>query len=70
MDRPERLIRAFQAFDGDHSGRVNTEAMAIILTTIGKPLTAQEMSELVSDADENGFIDYRRFVNSVVFASD
>ena len=69
MDRPDRLIRAFQAFDGDNSGRVNTEAMSIILTSIGKPLSKQEMSELVADADEDGTIDYRRFVNTVVFAN-
>ena len=69
MDRPERLIRAFQAFDGDNSGRVSTEAMAVILTTIGKPLSKQEMAELVSDADENGFIEYRRFVNQIVFGA-
>lgn len=69
MDRPERLIRAFQAFDGDHSGRVSTQAMSIILTSIGKPLTQEEMKELAADADEGGYIDYRRFVNTVVFAA-
>ena len=68
MDRPDRLIRAFQAFDGDRNGRVSTEAMCTILGTLGSnPLTAEEIKEFVADGDEEGTIDYRKFVNKVIF---
>jgi Ca2+-binding EF-hand superfamily protein len=69
MDRPERLIQAFEAFDADNSGRVPTQAMVAVLTSLGNPLTADEIKEFVTDGDDNGFIDYRKFVNSVVFGS-
>ncbi len=67
MDRPERLIRAFQQFDGEKSGRVNTQAMRTILTSLGNVLSKEEIEEFVADADEGGWIDYRRFVNTVIF---
>lgn len=69
MDRPERLIRAFGNFDGDKSGRVNTEAMVTILTTLGSPLSEEEVKEFIADADEDGWIDYKKFVNTIVFGS-
>jgi Ca2+-binding EF-hand superfamily protein len=69
MDRPERLIRAFQAFDGERNGRVSTQAMVVVLSTLGNKLTPDEIKEFVADADENGQIDYRRFVNTVVFGA-
>lgn len=68
MDRPDRLIRAFSAFDGDRNGRVSTEAMVTILTTLGPhPFTAEEIKEFIADGDEDGTIDYRKFVNKVIF---
>ena len=67
MDRPERLIKAFQTFDGNDSGRVNTEAMRVLLTTLGNPLNKEEISEFLADADEDGTVDYRKFVNTVIF---
>ena len=68
MDRPDRLIRAFQAFDGERNGRVSTAAMVTILGTLGAhPLTDEELKEFVADGDEDGTIDYRKFVNKVIF---
>lgn len=69
-ERSERLIRAFQAFDADKSGKVRTEAMAVLLASIGTPLTATEVKEFVADADEEGWIDYRRFVTTVMFGTN
>lgn len=69
MDRPENLIRAFQSFDADKSGKVSTEAMRTILTTMGNVLTPEEVSEFVADADQDGWIDYRAFVHGVIFSS-
>ena len=67
MDRPERLINAFKTFDANDTGRVSTEAMKVLLTTLGNPLSQEEISEFLADADEDGTVDYRRFVNTVVF---
>ena len=67
MDRPEKLIEAFEAFDNDKSGRVSTDAMVVVLTSLGDPFTAEELREFVADADEDGTIDYRKFVNNVIF---
>jgi Ca2+-binding EF-hand superfamily protein len=67
MDRPERLIQAFKQFDANNTGRVSTDAMKILLTSMGNPFSKEEINEFVADADENGTIDYRRFVNSVIF---
>lgn len=67
MDRPERLIRAFQTFDADDTGRISTDAMKALLTTMGDPLNKEEIAEFLADADEDGTVDYRKFVNTVVF---
>jgi Ca2+-binding EF-hand superfamily protein len=69
MDRPERLIRAFQAFDGERNGRVSTQAMITVLSMLGNKLTPDEIKEFIADADDNGTIDYRRYVNTVIFGS-
>lgn len=69
MERAERVIRAFSAFDGEKTGKVRTEAMQHLLQSIGTPLTPNEAKEFVTDADEGGWIDYRRFVLTVMFAS-
>jgi Ca2+-binding EF-hand superfamily protein len=69
MDRPERLIKAFESFDADGSGKVSTDAMKAILTTMGNVFNKEELNEFVADADENGWIDYRRFVTTVIFGS-
>lgn len=67
MDRAELLIRAFQSFDADKSGKVRSDAMIALLTTMGNPLTHEEISEFIADADQDGWINYRDFVHNVIF---
>ncbi len=67
-ERQEKLIRAFQAFDTEKTGRVKSDAMGVLLGSIGQSkLTPSEVKEFISDADDGGYIDYRRFVLTVMF---
>ena len=70
MDRPNKLISAFQKFDSGNTGRVRTDALKVILTSMGpEPLNQEEIGEFMADADEEGWVDYRKFVNSVIFGT-
>ena len=66
-ERAEKMIAAFQLFDPERTGYVSTDAMTLLLSTLGKPLTAEETKEFITDCDDAGKIHYRKFVESVVF---
>jgi Ca2+-binding EF-hand superfamily protein len=67
-DRIDRLISAFQVFDDAKSGKVPTAFMVSVLSQFGTPFSKEEAEEFKSDADENGFVDYTKFVQQVIFA--
>lgn len=69
MDRAERLIAAFEVFDDKKTGKIPTKSLANVLTQFGKPLSQEEIGEFVSDADRNGFVDYKQFVRDVLLAA-
>lgn len=66
--RIDRLISAFQVFDDAKSGKVPTAFMVSVLSQFGTPFTKEEVDEFKNDADENGFVDYTKFVQQVIFA--
>ncbi len=61
------MIAAFQQFDPERTGFVPLDQMSLLLTTLGKPFTAEELKEFVTDCDAGGKIQYRKFVETVVF---
>lgn len=66
--RVDRLISAFQVFDDCKSGKVPTACMVSVLSQFGTPFSKEEAEEFRNDADENGFIDYTKFVQQVILA--
>jgi Ca2+-binding EF-hand superfamily protein len=66
--RKQALIAAFRAFDREGTGKVSTEGLMTILRGVGNRLSAEEAKEIALDADSNGFIEYERYVNEVVFS--
>lgn len=66
--RRERLINAFRIFDVKKDGTVDTKAIALILSNLGKKMSPHEISELISDADQGGRIYYTEYIDKVLLA--
>lgn len=66
--RIDRLIAAFQVFDDSKTGKIPTVFMVSVLSQFGTPFTKDEVEEFKNDADENGFVDYTKLVQQVIFA--
>ncbi len=64
----EEVINAFRTFDKEGNGTISAEELRTVLTTIGDVLTAEEVDELIREADINsdGVIYYEEFVSQMV----
>lgn len=67
-DRRDKLLRAFKVFDERADGTVDTRALTLILSSLGKRLSPSEVNELVSDADQGGRLYYTEYVDKVLLA--
>ena len=55
---------AFNLFDKDGKGFINTNELASVLRSLGQNNTEAELQEMISeiDSDDNGFIDFPEFL--------
>jgi Ca2+-binding EF-hand superfamily protein len=66
-DRPDKLIAAFKALDSGKTGKIPTALLSKLLNAHGHDFSAEEKKELYSEADDNGFVYYEKFVRDIIF---
>lgn len=70
LQRAEALTAAFTVFDAEKKGVIPGRFLVTVLGQFGNCFTSEELQEFTTDAfDENGMVDYRKFVKEVVFGS-
>lgn len=50
----EHLAAAFNLFDRDGNGYITATELAVAMATMGQPLTCEELTEMIKEADSNG----------------
>merc|ERR1712046_200600 len=68
QDNTENLTKAFKVFDADGSGSITREELHKVMTTLGEPLTEEEVDIMMRDADKDGggTISYSEFVSGLM----
>lgn len=68
----EELQEAFNHFDTDKSGTIDTQEIVHAMTKIGQKLTPKQAKDFVkaADADGDGEINYEEFVNVLTSGRD
>lgn len=63
----EQIREAFRTFDPDGKGTIGVEELRHILTTLGEPLTLDEINVMIvfADPDKDGIIHYEDFVTQM-----
>ena len=64
------LMDAFKVFDKDESGKIDTQELRHIMTSVGEKLTEAEADEMMKQADpgNTGSVDYASFIKRLVSA--
>ena len=59
------ILKAFQHFDVDNTGKINVDEIKHVLTFLGDIMTEDEVNKFFRsvDIDKNGYLDYREFIN-------
>ena len=59
------ILKAFQHFDVDNSGKINVEEIKHVLTFLGDIMSEEEVNKFFKsvEIDKNGYLDYREFVH-------
>ena len=59
------ILKAFQHFDVDNSGKINVDEIKHVLTFLGDIMTEDEVNKFFKsvDIDKNGYLDYREFIH-------
>ncbi|XP_054278955.1 calmodulin-like [Macrosteles quadrilineatus] len=67
IDSDVEIIQAFRVFDKEGTGVVSTKDLRQALTSLGEVMTAEEVEQLILEADVNGdgVIKYEDFVRRV-----
>lgn len=65
----QEVINVFKLFDKEGTGMVNRAQMKAILSLFGEALPAEEVDEVImeADVDGDGYIDYAEFVRMMLF---
>ena len=55
---------AFDLFDKDGDGTISTQELGIVIRSLGKAVTDQELQQMIDsvDEDQNGIIDFHEFL--------
>lgn len=64
VDREDEIRQAFKVFDKDGNGYITSDELGIVMTSLGERLSANELKQMMTEADTNGDgkIDYAEFV--------
>ena len=59
------ILKAFQHFDVDNSGKINVEEIKHVLTFLGDIMSEDEVNKFFKsvEIDKNGYLDYREFIH-------
>ena len=59
------ILKAFQHFDVDNSGKINVEEIKHVLTFLGDIMSEEEVNNFFKsvEIDQNGYLDYREFIH-------
>ena len=59
------ILKAFQHFDIDNSGKINVEEIKHVLTFLGDIMSEDEVNKFFNsvEIDKNGYLDYREFIH-------
>ena len=59
------ILKAFQHFDVDNSGKINVEEIKHVLTFLGDIMSEEEVNKFFKsvEIDKNGYLDYREFIH-------
>ena len=70
-DEIEILVEAFRTFDEDNSGSIDIHELKALFQEIGQGCTDAELKRLMDkyDADGNGTLDWKEFLNVTKLSS-
>jgi calmodulin len=56
---------AFELFDKDHSGYINSKELGMVMRSLGQNPTEQELMDMINEVDEDGSgtVDFPEFLN-------
>ena len=59
------ILKAFQHFDIDNTGKINVEEIKHVLTFLGDIMSEEEVNKFFNsvEIDKNGYLDYREFIH-------
>ena len=59
------ILKAFQHFDMDNSGKITVEEIKHVLTFLGDIMSEDEVNKFFNsvEIDKNGYLDYREFIH-------
>ena len=59
------ILKAFQHFDVDNTGKINVEEIKHVLTFLGDIMSKDEVDKFFKsvEIDKNGYLDYREFIH-------
>jgi Ca2+-binding EF-hand superfamily protein len=59
------IIKAFQHFDVDNSGKINVDEIKHVLTLLGDIMSEEEVDKFFNsvEIDKNGYLNYRDFIH-------
>lgn len=67
-DSEEELMEAFKVFDKEQNGFISAAELRHLMTNLGEKLTAEEVDEMIreADVDGDGQVNYEEFVKMML----
>lgn len=67
-DSEEELMEAFKVFDKEQNGFISAAELRHLMTNLGEKLTAEEVDEMIreADVDGDGQVNYKEFVKMML----
>eukprot|EP01121_Diplochlamys_sp_Union-15-3_P007758 TRINITY_DN199_c0_g1_i3.p1 TRINITY_DN199_c0_g1~~TRINITY_DN199_c0_g1_i3.p1 ORF type:complete len:201 (-),score=58.60 TRINITY_DN199_c0_g1_i3:57-602(-) len=65
-DSEDQVLAAFRVFDtSDGAGQIDLPVLAHALTTLGDPLSENELNEMLQVCEKDGIVYYKEFINTM-----